>query len=81
MIADFYCHEAKLVIEVDGGVHEQQKDYDEAREYVLKSLGLSIVRFRNAEIIDQLRISLDALRVYLKPSQPSLSKRGGSVLR
>ncbi|MFA4844514.1 MAG: endonuclease domain-containing protein [Candidatus Margulisiibacteriota bacterium] len=81
LIADFYCHEAKLVIEVDGGVHEQQKDYDEAREYVLKSLGLSIVRFRNAEIIDQLRISLDALRVYLKPSQPSLSKRGGSVLR
>jgi len=27
-IADFYCHEFKLVIEIDGGIHEQQKNYD-----------------------------------------------------
>ena len=77
LIADFYCHEAKLVIEVDGGIHEQQKDYDEAREYVLKSLGMKIIRFKNKEIIDQLKESLSALKVCLNPFHPSLFKRGG----
>jgi len=81
LIADFYCHEAKLVIEVDGGIHEQQKDYDEAREFVLKSMGMKIIRFKNQEIIDQLKTSLNTLKICLNPSQPSLSKRGGPVLR
>ncbi|MDA3812710.1 MAG: DUF559 domain-containing protein, partial [Candidatus Cloacimonetes bacterium] len=27
-VADFYCHECKLIIEIDGGIHELQKDYD-----------------------------------------------------
>ena len=30
-IADFYCHECKIVVEINGGVHEQQKDYDSPR--------------------------------------------------
>jgi very-short-patch-repair endonuclease len=76
LIADFYCHEAKLVIEVDGGIHEQQKDYDDAREFVLKGLGMKIIRFKNREIIDQLKESLNTLKAYLNPSQPSLIKRG-----
>ena len=79
MIADFYCHEAKLVIEADGGVHEQQKDYDEAREYVLKSLGVRVVRFNNEEIMGDTKKVLRVLCDYLSSSQPSLIKRGGQV--
>jgi len=48
-VADFYCHGIKLVIELDGGIHEVEevKLYDETRENHLKELGLTILRFKN----------------------------------
>jgi very-short-patch-repair endonuclease len=49
-IVDFYCHQAGLVIEVDGDVHDLQKEEDERRAKVLSALGLRIVRFRNDEV-------------------------------
>ena len=49
-IVDFYCHKAGLVIEVDGDIHDLQKEEDERREKVLRELGLRIVRFRNDEV-------------------------------
>lgn len=49
-IADFYCAKKRLVVEIDGGIHEKQKDYDELREYIIKSLGYKIIRFTNEEI-------------------------------
>ena len=49
-IVDFYCHKAGLVIEVDGDVHDLQKEEDERRERVLRELGLRIVRFGNDEV-------------------------------
>lgn len=51
-IADFYCEELNLVVEVDGGVHEQQKDYDKLRTKIIKQYGLKIIRFSNEEVID-----------------------------
>jgi len=48
---DFYCHKAGLVIEVDGDIHDLQKEEDERREKVLSALGLRIVRFRNDEVV------------------------------
>ena len=50
-IVDFYCHKAGLVIEIDGDIHDLQKEEDERREKVLSALGLRIVRFRNDEIM------------------------------
>jgi len=50
-IVDFYCHELKLIIEVDGPIHNEQKDYDEIREEYLKNLGYSILRFTNEEVL------------------------------
>ena len=44
-IVDFYCHQAGLVIEVDGDVHDLQKEEDERREKVLSEMGLRVVRF------------------------------------
>jgi very-short-patch-repair endonuclease len=49
-ILDFYCFEATLVIEVDGGIHLNQKEYDEERTRYLESSGLTVLRFRNQEI-------------------------------
>ncbi|OGC04868.1 hypothetical protein A2276_02770 [candidate division WOR-1 bacterium RIFOXYA12_FULL_43_27] len=65
-ITDFYCSEAQLVIEVDGGIHEKQQDYDEAREYVLKSLGFTIIRFKNKEITTNLKKVLTKISSYLQ---------------
>lgn len=50
-IVDFYCHKSALVIEVDGDVHDLQKEEDERREKVLSALGLRVVRFRNDDIV------------------------------
>lgn len=53
-IVDFYCHKAALVIEVDGDIHDLQKEEDARREKVLSALGLRIVRFRNDEVVKNL---------------------------
>ena len=52
--ADFYCHEYELIVEVDGGIHELQRDYDTEREEYLNSLGLRVIRFTNDEITKNL---------------------------
>ena len=49
-IADFYCAEKKLVIELDGKIHDFQKDYDERRDEILRNAGLKVLRFKNAEL-------------------------------
>ena len=47
---DFYCHAARLVVEVDGGIHESQAQSDAERESNLRALGLQILRFNNSRI-------------------------------
>jgi very-short-patch-repair endonuclease len=54
-IVDFYCHAARLVVEVDGPIHEQQRDYDKVRDLALTKLGFRIVRFSNDVIIRDLQ--------------------------
>ena len=53
-IVDFYCHRAALVIEVDGDVHDLQKQEDARREKVLLEMGLKVVRFKNDEVVREL---------------------------
>ena len=53
-IVDFYCHKAALVIEVDGDIHDLQQEEDARREKVLREMGLTIVRFQNEEVIQDL---------------------------
>jgi len=54
-IVDFYCHEASLVIELDGGGHNEneQADYDRQRTARLEELGLRVIRFWNHEMLHQ----------------------------
>ena len=51
-IVDFYCHTARLVIEVDGGQHYEEHNIQQDRERteLLNSLGLKVLRFSNYEI-------------------------------
>lgn len=51
-IADFYCSEKQLVIEVDGNIHNKQevKEHDEARTQDLASMGIQVLRFTNSEV-------------------------------
>jgi len=57
-IVDFYCHARELVVEVDGDIHDQQKEYDAEREIYLKARGLRIIRFTNEEIFNSLNVVL-----------------------
>ncbi|WP_430420576.1 endonuclease domain-containing protein [Phenylobacterium sp.] len=51
-IVDFLCLEAALVVELDGGIHAGQVEYDARREAYLKRHGLTVLRFRNAQLAD-----------------------------
>jgi very-short-patch-repair endonuclease len=64
-IVDFYCHKAALVIEVDGDVHDLQKEEDERREKVLSALGLRIVRFGNDEVVRELSMVVGMIKACL----------------
>ncbi len=61
-IADFYCHECRLVVEVDGKSHDYLKDYDDLRTYIINSMRINVVRVRNEEIEDDLPGVLRKLR-------------------
>ena len=55
-IADFYCHKVKVIIEVDGSIHnsvEVQKN-DIEREQSLSSIGYKVIRFRNEEVLSDI---------------------------
>jgi very-short-patch-repair endonuclease len=55
-IADFYCHQKKLIIELDGGIHDtfEQKEYDEGRTFELESKGYKILRFKNVDVFNDI---------------------------
>ena len=63
-IADFMCYEKKLVIEVDGSIHDFQKEEDQHREEILKSMNLNILRIKNEEVKDVSKV-MEKIRTYI----------------
>lgn len=51
-IGDFYCHNRKVIIELDGKIHLQQLEYDKLREADLIEMGFIIIRFKNEEVLN-----------------------------
>ena len=49
-IVDFYCHDLKFIIEVDGKIHSIQPDYDRDRQTILEAMGHKIFRIKNEEV-------------------------------
>ncbi len=70
-IADFYCHELGLIIEVDGGIHHAQKSYDAERDRIIQSRGLTVIRVTNENIQNELHPTL----LYLRETCIKLQKK------
>ena len=66
-IADFYCHSIKLVIEVDGQSHcrTEQKLHDSIRTEFLRNLGITILRYTNDEVQNDLKSVLFKISQYV----------------
>jgi very-short-patch-repair endonuclease len=66
LVDDFYCAEAKLLVEIDGIIHKDQQDRDIARDQAVKSLGLKVIRINNEDIFNKLEKSLQKISNNLK---------------
>ena len=79
-IADFYCREVSLIVEIDGKSHNYQKEYDALRTHIINNMGINVVRFKNEEIENNLPIVLKRLEKIIKadsPRNPSLRVEKG----
>nr|MDZ8286991.1 endonuclease domain-containing protein [Nostoc sp. ChiSLP01] len=65
-IVDFYCYEARLVVEVDGEIHDYTQQEDAIRQEFLESLGLQVVRFRNEDVLERMEGVLEDIAGYLE---------------
>ena len=84
-VADFYCPEARQVIEVDGGGHDAQQEQDAWRDANVAALNLQVLRFRNEEVLHALPVVLGKIAEALgcptdvlphEPTSLPLSARG-----
>jgi very-short-patch-repair endonuclease len=66
-IVDFYCHEVKLVIEVDGEIHNYTQVEDAIRQEFLESLGLRVVKFKNEDVFLKIEGVLEEIARVIKP--------------
>ncbi|MEO1619906.1 MAG: DUF559 domain-containing protein [Cyanobacteria bacterium J06632_3] len=67
-IVDFYCHQAQLVIELDGAIHKTQQAKDAERDAWMKATGLHVLRFENEAVWYQLDVVLETICLYLPSS-------------
>ncbi len=65
-IVDFYCHPAKLVIELDGKYHLRTKKEDRERTEQLKSLNLDVIRFTNDKVETNINKVLEEITLKVK---------------
>ncbi len=64
-IADFYNHELKLVIELDGEIHKNQIEHDLMRTEKLNSLGYKVLRFKNKQVLDNFEAVINEIEKYV----------------
>ena len=67
-VLDFYCHELKLGIEVDGGIHLRRKNYDALRQELIEAKGITIIRVSNLEISENKKALLNKLKDVIEPT-------------
>jgi very-short-patch-repair endonuclease len=63
-IADFYCHKLKLVIEIDGSIHDEQKEYDALRDDLLKQRGIHTYRVSAQAVETDANLVIDNIFIY-----------------
>ena len=71
-VADFYCHKAKLAVEVDGLIHlgKSEKEYDKNREAVFKKFGIKTIRFTNDDVMNRIEDVVEEIKKHLPESSP-----------
>ena len=77
-IVDFYCASEKLILEVDGGIHNNpgQNNADFDRDKRLESLGFRVLRINNDLVFSQIEMVLESIKACLPPLDPLLFKEG-----
>ena len=74
-ILDLYCQALKLAIEIDGGIHIKQKNYDLQRQNVVEQHGITFFRIKSKEVESNLRSVLNNIENFIKTYQPPRPRR------
>ena len=72
-IADFFCHELMLVVEIDGSSHKLKGEDDERRQRALESLGIHFLRFKEKEIRQDLNAAVRGIDNWIEANRPKPS--------
>jgi very-short-patch-repair endonuclease len=72
-IADFYCAQRRLVLEIDGLIHCLQEDYDRARDVIMMEMNLKVLRVKNQEVNRKLNLVLQKIAEALDSSPDPFS--------
>ena len=65
-IADFYCHRAALVVEIDGPVHDRQQGYGRFRDRIMEERGLRVLRIKDEDVHADIEEVLRRISEYLR---------------
>ena len=76
-IVDFVCFEKQVIIELDGGQHAAQQDYDHSRSEWLQSQGFKVLRFWNNDVMNNIDGIKEVIALYLVTPHPGLPPQGG----
>ena len=78
-IVDFYCAKLMLAIEIDGDTHAGQKQYDEDRTKNLNKFGVEVIRYTNAEVLNNLEGVYQDLHKRISARKPPKSPLSGGL--
>ncbi|HZW24832.1 MAG TPA: endonuclease domain-containing protein [Gallionella sp.] len=78
-VVDFVCLEEKLIIELDGGQHADNIEYDQERDAWLRGEGYTVLRFWNNQLMENMDGVLEQIRLTLSPGPSPTSVRGEST--
>jgi very-short-patch-repair endonuclease len=76
-IADFYCAECRLVIELDGPIHDLQKNQDEQRTLQFEEFNYRVIRFRNDEVTMNITSTLNKILSACQLPSPRMGRGAG----
>jgi very-short-patch-repair endonuclease len=76
-VVDFVCFEQRLIIELDGGQHAVQQDYDKSRSEWLQSQGFKVIRFWNHDVMNNIEGIKEVIASNLTSPHPDLPPHGG----
>ena len=74
-IVDFICLSARLIVEIDGGQHAVQEDYDKVRDDFLRGNGYHVLRFWNNQVLENLEEVMESLTLTLSQRERELIRK------